>query len=546
LDGHGYSSPYNSNYTPTNWYPPGYSSLLAVTMVFFGENIPILKILNGILYLLSLILLYIIIEKSTKDSILAFSIALLLTFNPGLLRFSTILMSEVPFLFFMMLTIYLVIRFDRDNLSWKSIYFAGIILSTITAYYFRTAGISLLISIGIHWLIQKKWKLVAIYLSGLFVLYLPWIIRNSIHGIKGRYMGSIMAINPWRPEEGNIGSVSEFLSKMKTNLFDTVLKGFPETLFNFYPFKDLSSESMVIIGVTTLLIILFGIWKLSKINYLILFLILGNIGIFMLWHGGNGVRYVWTITPFLILGFFYGIIQLFRLFVTFKNQRVYSYLSLLMLFLFIPYKPQLQSMHENAQKKGNPAYQNYFKIAKEIKHMEDQDVIVTSRKPGMFHFYSNVFVNNYKYTLDLEEQISFLKRNGTDYVVLEQLGYSSTNRYLYPVVQRYPNKFKVIKHIKNPDTYLLKFSPDMGYTGEWDNNQRSGYGTFVWENGMSFAGTWKNNTRNGKGILYFSNGQQLEGFWVNDQLNGKAIVKSKEGNIIEKSEYQNNKKIKIY
>ncbi|UTW67598.1 phospholipid carrier-dependent glycosyltransferase [bacterium SCSIO 12643] len=546
LDGHGYSSPYNSNYSPTNWYPPGYSSLLAITMVFFGENIPLLKVLNGVLYLVGLILFYIIIKKSTNDSILAFSITLLLTFNPGLLRFSTILMSEIPFLFFTMFTVYLVIHFDENNLQWRSPYFLGIIISAITTYYFRTAGISLLVSICIHWAIQKKWKQIGLYITGLFILYLPWIIRNSIHGIKGRYMGSIMAVNPWRPEEGNIGSISEFVSKMKTNLFDTVLKGFPETLFNFYPFKDLSTESMIVIGGLTLLIILFGIWKLQKINYLLLFLILGNIGIFMIWHGGNGIRYVWTITPFLALGFFNGLIQPLKLLFTFKNQKVYSYFSLLILLLFIPYKPQLQAYHQNAQKKGSPAYQNYFKIAKEIKHMEGQDVTVTSRKPGMFHFYSDVFVNNYKYTLDIEEQIDFLKKSGTDYVVLEQLGYSSTNRYLYPAVQRYPNKFKIIKHIKNPDTYLLKFSPDLGYTGEWENNERSGYGTFVWENGMTFAGNWKNNVRNGKGTLYFSDGRQLEGSWENDKLHGPAIIKSKEGTIIERCEYQHNKKIKIY
>ena len=61
-----------------------------------------------------------------------------------------------------------------------------------------------------------------------------------------------------------------------------------------------------------------------------------------------------------------------------------------------------------------------------------------------------------KNTLDMEEQISFLKRNETDYVVLEQLGYSSTNRYLYPVIKRYPNKFKLIKHIKSPGHLFTK------------------------------------------------------------------------------------------
>ena len=44
-----------------------------------------------------------------------------------------------------------------------------------------------------------------------------------------------------------------------------------------------------------------------------------------------------------------------------------------------------------------------------------------------------------------------------DFVVLEQLGYSSTYLYLYPAVQAYPKLFPVAMHLKNPDTYLLRF-----------------------------------------------------------------------------------------
>ena len=133
---------------------------------------------------------------------------------------------------------------------------------------------------------------------------------------------------------------------------------------------------------------------------------------------------------------------------------------------------------------------------------------------------SHLYITGYKNTLDKEEQIKYLQSKGTDYVVLEQLGYSSTGRYLFPAIQRYPKKFKVIIHLKNPDTYLMKFLPELGYWGEW-----------------------KDNLRNGKGTLYFPNGQQLEGVWTNDVLNGEVILRSKEGDVIQKSIYKNNIKI---
>ncbi len=256
--------------------------------------------------------------------------------------------------------------------------------------------------------------------------------------------------------------------------------------------------------------------------------------------------------PFLLFLLIYGTTQLFLQLIqyvfTLKHKHAfYIFLSIVSFFYgFKIYQQPLDQLHSNSKAEYPNNFKNYFEIAEWV-NMNTPDTSVTCcRKGQLFYLHSEKKVSNFKNTLDIEEQIDFLKKNGTDYVVLEQLGYSSTNRYLYPAVQRYPNKFKVIKHIKNPDTYLLKFSPDLGYTGEWVNNQRSGYGTFVWENGMTFAGNWEKNVRNGQGTLYFSDGRQLEGNWEDDKLHGPAMIKSKEGIIIERCEYQHNKKIKIY
>ena len=66
----------------------------------------------------------------------------------------------------------------------------------------------------------------------------------------------------------------------------------------------------------------------------------------------------------------------------------------------------------------------------------------------------------YAWTENEEELITGLINSGTDYVVLEQLGYSSTGRYLYPAIQKNPELFPIVMHLKNPDTYLLKFDKE--------------------------------------------------------------------------------------
>ena len=48
-------------------------------------------------------------------------------------------------------------------------------------------------------------------------------------------------------------------------------------------------------------------------------------------------------------------------------------------------------------------------------------------------------------------------KSGADYVVLDQLGFSSTALYLYPAIQKNPELFYPVVHLTLPDTYLLQF-----------------------------------------------------------------------------------------
>ncbi len=66
-----------------------------------------------------------------------------------------------------------------------------------------------------------------------------------------------MTVNPWRPEEGTIGSVGEFLGKMLDNFDDTVIKGFSDMLFPFLDvgFTDPSNIFGVMVGLAVLLVL---------------------------------------------------------------------------------------------------------------------------------------------------------------------------------------------------------------------------------------------------------------------------------------------------
>lgn len=459
LDGHGYASPYTPARLPTNHYPPGYSALLAFAMFFVGKDVILLKILNGFFFIGSILLLNKTFGKITGNLPLAFSVSALLLVNSGLLNWSTIVMSEMSYLFFSSLAIYFILKYyeTEQKQFWQTKEFYLIVITVIITYYIRSIGIVLAVAFILFSLLQKKWKVSLSFIAGCSILYLPWIIRNNIHGLKGRYMGSIMAVNPWRPEEGQLNTFGAFLEKMTTNFYDTVIKGFLEVLFPFANFNEMAKTIVIILGTGVFLFTLFGAWRIKKYNIFILLYILGNIFVFLVWHSGNGSRYVWPLAPFIAYCFFHGIIETISLLAK-NKQTLVQRTSIAVILLAFLFTPKLKSMHKLANADYPAAYKNYYNLAKSIKQANNKNLMVCCRKPGMFHYFSETFACNYAWSKEDKKVLSGMIKQNVDYVILEQLGYSSTVRYLYPVIKKHGDLFKNISHFKKPDTYLFQFN----------------------------------------------------------------------------------------
>lgn len=457
LHGMGYSSPYSADFPATNWFPPGYSSILAILMVFFGNNIVLFKIVNGLFFLGGILLFFSLLKKVTSNIHFAFSVCFLLLLNSGLLRLSTILMSEIPYLFFSILAIYSLAKLEDDVKIWRSKYFYGVLLSAVAAYYLRSVGIVLAGAVILHWLFEKKWKRILGFVAGYSILYIPWMIRNSIHGIKNRYFGAITSVNNWRPEEGQINTVSGFIDKLLVNFYDTVIKGFTDVLLPFTHVDEITKSTVVVFGSIILVVTLFGAFKTGRYRFLFVSYILGNMLVFLLWHSGNGSRYVWPLAPFIAFGFFYGFYELIGLVLKLSKKTIPKVLPYSFLIVAFFMMPMLNDMHEAAAQDYNPAYKNYFDMAKAVKKQGNKELVIACRKAEMFYYFSGTYVTNYLFSLDDKEVIKHFVKYKVDYVVLEQLGYSSTGRYLYPAIIKNQELFQPVMHLLNPDTYLLYF-----------------------------------------------------------------------------------------
>ena len=63
----------------------------------------------------------------------------------------------------------------------------------------------------------------------------------------------------------------------------------------------------------------------------------------------------------------------------------------------------------------------------------------------------------YEYTEDTDALLSHLADRKVEYVFLDNLGYSSTPRYLVPAVNSRLDLFGIVIQYQNTNQYLLKF-----------------------------------------------------------------------------------------
>lgn len=447
---------------PASHYPPGYSAFLAFFMVLGINNLIFFKVLNGLFWFLSLAGLYYLVRKATNNIALAFSGILLSLFSPNILHFSSIVMSEMLFLASSVLFFVSVYKYSDTNPGkkfYKSPWFYLSIVAVGISYYLRTVGAALIFALLIFHIFRKEWLQTIASFAGVVLLLLPWSVRNSLMGIESRYFGTIMTVNPWRPELGSISTPGEMFDKMLINFDETVIKGFRELLFPFLniEYETPSTMTAIIAGLLVVAVVFYGAWYLKVIRWPLIAYLLGQIGLFMLWHGGNGSRYVVPVASIIFVCFYTGIYGLIRLVLKTENNGT-KYLPYAFVIMLVFMMPPFKLYAKFAKEPFLPAYQNYFDIALEMNKQVPGNTICCCRKPELFMYFADkVYAVNYKYTTDTNELISDLIDKKVDYVVLEQLGFGSTGRYLFPAINANMDLFYLVWQLPEPDTYLLKF-----------------------------------------------------------------------------------------
>jgi hypothetical protein len=178
--------------TPFHYqYPPAYPAMLAVWGMLLGTHFDTLVALSIALSTCALGVLFLVLRRIFDARFGALCIGVLAV-NPELVQAAGAIMSEPAYLCVSLLALYLVAR-AGDRTGGLVMGAAVAILSALT----RTAGVTLVAALALHWLLERRWKLVGIpALLGALLLggWLLWSALDRQLRPGASYVGELLSL----------------------------------------------------------------------------------------------------------------------------------------------------------------------------------------------------------------------------------------------------------------------------------------------------------------------------------------------------------------
>ncbi len=443
-----------------NSFPPGYPLLMAPLRVL-TDSVIAQKILNGLFLLSAALLFALFIRRNLPNPYLGLVAALMMVSNYRVLQFATIMMSEMSFVFFSALILWLLYKFDnrdKEGAWWRDPYLWLLVLCAGYAYQIRTQGVTIAVGVTVWMAATGRWRQSLAFAAGVALSTVPWTLRNAFHGLSSRYADQIFMVNMWRPEEGYI-SAGDFFARGVETLGMLISQALPNTVAPYMAvdYATPAGGGLWAAGIILAGIIAFGFWQYRRYFWFFLPYTAATFAIICLWSAPSENRYLVTLVPVLELGLATGLWKICSVALgAVKRGAVFNPLWIL-LPVALTAAGQLKYVAEESRAPIPPPYANYYRLARYVKAEIGPQAVVCCRKGSLFYIYSGGLTCPYKNTLDHAELIRGLIAQRADYVVLEQLGYASTPRYLLPALVNNSELFPIVKSFDNPETYLLKF-----------------------------------------------------------------------------------------
>lgn len=275
-------------------YPPGFPTVLRIPVAIFGRDYVALKFLCLAFMVMCVPVLFALLKQWKFSDRFSLFVVALMSVSSGLVGFADNILSDFVFLFFVLLSVYLIFKHHSGGV------FGTVLVGLVVfvTYSFRDVGLFLFGTLGLLQLRQIKEHR---NLKSRFVLYaLPYVVFVLCVAV----MRSLMPAN----YAGNlIGLMKDVGPK---DLWENAVYYFH--LLGDLSFKPLSDEPLPILikhvyHVFFWLLVGIGIYGFSKTRQWPVLAFLGLlVAMYIVWPWREGFRFVFPLFPFLLVFAVYG------------------------------------------------------------------------------------------------------------------------------------------------------------------------------------------------------------------------------------------------
>lgn len=424
-------------------YPWGFPLLLSPVYSFFGLNIFAMKVYVSLFFLLSLPVIFLLFKRKLT-SIQALLLVTIFALNPHFFTFKDNVLSDIPFFFFSLLSIFLIQEIIINKKKWVNSFVSYSLIGffIFCSYLIRSQGILLIPTLLVCQYISNrnlfKQNLIS-YIRSNKTEFIPYIV----------FIALVVVINNTFPRGG-----SGYYEQLLQNLTITSVIG------NIYYYTVLISDffggksiSKVLFGITIPFVTV-GIIKNAKEDYLYLIYVFFTLLLFILWPYHQGLRFIFSALPFYTYFFFVGLSKTpTTLFIPDKfnllNWNLVNIAGVMLILYSCLYTGGIYYRHHSSIIEGPYAAESVEMFNYISTKTSEKDTIIF-KKPRVMKLYTNrtsLWSNKFKKT----DQITSSKAN---YLVY---GEHFSNQLLITIIEDNKetfelvfqnNKFKIYKIIK--------------------------------------------------------------------------------------------------
>ncbi len=445
-------------------FPIGYPLLIALFQLIGFKNYVFFKFLNAALLFGSALLYYASFNAVQKNKMLSFLSVAALVASPALLRSASIVMSEVPLMFFIALLFYFLTRLSETNKPKLLIGLVFILASF--AMLIKSIAIALFVAVSVYlWFSTKRKQAYVFALAGIGI----WVVYQLLPFGGENYLNQMMLKNPYNANEGFV-EITDVLMRFAYNLRDYTFVHVPEIVLPplFYTLKKAGFLALLP-GFLSLLFIYFGRNAFGKYTVFVVVFVFVSLAIILLWPVvWASHRFVLPLLPFMVFLIFNGVFILGKKMddALLGEKNKLGNLPIIILIFFNAI--WINDLRQKANQAYPMVWKNYFKVAEYCSKNIALDAVVASRKPVLFFHFSQRKSVSYLESENEKEVLQDLIDKNVDYIVLDDIGFSGTEKYLFPALRTYKSYITEEYSTQNPKNFLLKLDRD-----KWNNIEKS-------------------------------------------------------------------------